>query len=127
MTTEAYAASLDAAAVSAETASTMVEKLGNKVESMFDRMAIKLTIMAAITIGIKYLTDAVKDAEAANTTYTDQFKDADATLLKYKATIGDDLLPSLELLKQTMADEAGASMRANAGHSAFGIGLGKCL
>lgn len=88
----------------AEASGGLIDGFATKAEGMLERMAVKMTVIAAVIAAFTYLKDSVTEAEAANKTYTDQFEKSTDAMDRQKVDMGDNFLPALELLKRTWAD-----------------------
>ena len=103
-------AGADEMAASVELGAASFDHLSTMAERMFDRMAIRLTLIAAVVAIFTYLKDAVTNAEAANKTYTDQFTESDTVMTQFSATIGNAVLPVMETWKTVLADGEARAM-----------------
>lgn len=90
--------------VAQQTLANSTSGLTGKIQAMGTRFLLHAVIIGTVIGAINYLKSATEESEKANKAYTDQFTAADKTIAKFKVTIGNDLLPSFELLKQTFAD-----------------------
>lgn len=116
------AAEVDAAAETSALGDA-VEAFGDKAGNMIERLLIRSTIILALVELFVELKQAVTDAEAANAGYTSQMDAADDTLQKFLVTVGDEILPTVVMFVDAMAQLAQKAMDNKAAMTDFGQAL----
>lgn len=88
-----------------------MEILGKRVETMVERFLLHVVVIGALMKALSFFKESIENAEKANASYTKQFDSSTETMSRFKTSIGDAILPSVELFKKTLADAEGQALK----------------
>ena len=118
---EEAGAAAGAVAPEVDAAGQSFDRLGAKMESMGERMVLKMTVFAAIIGAFKYLSDSVKDAEAANENFTEAMKKSDEASNAFHAAVGEALAPAIITFREAITGAGESTAESAAKMKEFGL------